>query len=209
MGKSRAKRPAYSRQSIQNAVAQRLGAGKTKKVVPLNREAIGWVVQRCAIAAAHDILQLGQCGSAVLTLKMNNAISRYILDRNRHGEPMARKLLEKATAHLMPEEFLLPAGKLPRTKREFETFAEWRDTAKMEIRFFVVAAEEMGFTPEQIEAVKQGTKEKYQLFLSWAEESGSEKAAYARLSKTIEDVYGMGAMPERTDGLGPVFGKAF
>lgn len=208
MGKSRAKRPAYSRRSIQNAVAQRLGAGKSKKVVLLNREAIGWVVQRCAVAAAHDILQLGQCDVAVLTLKMNNAISRYILDRNRYGEPMARKLLEKATAHLMPEEFLLPAGKLPRTKREFETFAEWRDTAKIEIRFFVVAAEEMGFTPEQIEAVKRGTKEKYQLFLSWAEESGSEKVAYERLNKTIEDIYGMGAMPERTDGLGPIFGKA-
>ena len=77
----------------------------------------------------------------------------------------------------------------------------------MEIRFFVAAAEETGFTPEQIEAVKRGTKEKYQLFLSWAEESGSEKVAYERLSKTIEDVYGMGSMLERTDGLGPVFGK--
>ena len=206
MGKSRAKRPAYSRRSIQNAVAQRLGAGKSKKVVLLNREAIGWVVQRCAVAAAHDILQLGQCDVAVLTLKMNNAISRYILDRNRYGEPMARKLLEKATAHLMPEEFWLPVGGLVGSEKKLRVLAERRDAAKMIVRFFVESLEEMGYTPEQIEAVKEEIKKNYQQFLGWVDDGG-EEVAYDRLRRVIEDIYGVGAMVERVKGEEPVFGE--
>ena len=44
MGKSRARMPAFYRQSIQNAVNQQINIGKSKHRTTLNREAIGQVV---------------------------------------------------------------------------------------------------------------------------------------------------------------------
>lgn len=55
MGKSRARMPAFYRQSIQNAVNQQINIGKSKHRTTLNREAIGQVVSYCAVAAAHDL----------------------------------------------------------------------------------------------------------------------------------------------------------
>lgn len=112
MGKSRARVPAFYRQSIQNAVNQQINIGKSKHRTMLNREAIGKVVSYCTIAAAHDLLDWGEKESTILTLKMNNAASRYILDHDKYGAPEAKKRLEERTAHLMPEEFWLPAGDL-------------------------------------------------------------------------------------------------
>ena len=55
MGKSRARMPAFYRQSIQNAVNQQINISKSKHRTMLNREAIGQVVSYCAVAAAHDL----------------------------------------------------------------------------------------------------------------------------------------------------------
>lgn len=104
--------PAFYRQSIQNAVNQQINIGKSKHRTTLNREAIGQVVSYCAVAAAHDLWDWGEKESTLLTLKMNNAASRYIMDHDKYGAPEARKRLEARTAHLMPEEFWLPAGSL-------------------------------------------------------------------------------------------------
>lgn len=112
MGKSRARMPAFYRQSIQNAVNQQINISKSKRRTMLNREAIGQVVSYCTIAAAHDLWDWGEKESTILTLKMNNAASRYILDLDKYGTPEARKRLRERTAHLMPEEFWLPAGDL-------------------------------------------------------------------------------------------------
>lgn len=102
--------PAFYRQSIQNAVNQQINIGKSKHRTTLNREAIGQVVSYCAVAAAHDLWDWGEKESTLLTLKMNNAASRYIMDHDKYGAPEAFKRLEARTAHLMPEEFWLPAG---------------------------------------------------------------------------------------------------
>lgn len=104
--------PAFYRQSIQNAVNQQINIGKSKHRTTLNREAIGQVVSYCAVAAAHDLWDWGEKESTLLTLKMNNAASRYIMDHDKYGAPEALKRLEARTAHLMPEEFWLPAGNL-------------------------------------------------------------------------------------------------
>lgn len=112
MGKSRARMPAFYRQSIQNAVNQQINISKSKHRTMLNREAIGQVVSYCAVAAAHDLWDWGEKESTLLTLKMNNAASRYILDHDKYGAPEAKKRLEARTAHLMPEEFWLPVGGL-------------------------------------------------------------------------------------------------
>lgn len=49
MGKSRARVPAFYRQSIQNAVNQQINIGKSKHRTMLNREAIGQVVSYCTM----------------------------------------------------------------------------------------------------------------------------------------------------------------
>lgn len=105
MGKSRARMPAFYRQSIQNAVNQQINISKSKHRTMLNREAIRQVVSYCTIAATHDLWDWGEKESTILTLKMNNAESRYILDLDKYGTPEARKRLRERTAHLMPEEF--------------------------------------------------------------------------------------------------------
>lgn len=110
MGKSRARMPAFYRQSIQNAVNQQINISKSKHRTILNREAIRRVVSYCTIAAAHDLWDWGEKESTILNLKMNNAASRYVLDLDKYGTPEARKRLRERTAHLMPEEFWLPAG---------------------------------------------------------------------------------------------------
>ena len=77
--------PAFYRQSIQNAVNQQINIGKSKHRTTLNREAIGQVVSYCAVAAAHDLWDWGEKESTLLTLKMNNAASRYIMDHDNSG----------------------------------------------------------------------------------------------------------------------------
>ena len=86
--------PSFYRQSIQNAVNQQINIGKSKHRTTLNREAIGQVVSYCAVAAAHDLWDWGEKESTLLTLKMNNAASRYILDHDKYGAPEAKKRLE-------------------------------------------------------------------------------------------------------------------
>lgn len=165
MGKSRARLPAFYRQSIQNAVNQQINISKSKHRTMLNREAIGQVVSYCAVAAAHDLWDWGEKESTLLTLKMNNAASRYILDHDKYGAPEAKKRLEARTAHLMPEEFWLPVGGLVGSEKKLRVLAERRDAAKMIVRFFVESLEEMEYTPEQIEVVKEEIKKNYQQFL--------------------------------------------
>lgn len=206
MGKSRARMPAFYRQSIQNAVNQQINISKSKHRTTLNREAIGQVVSYCAVAAAHDLWDWGEKESTLLTLKMNNAASRYILDHDKYGAPEAKKRLEARTAHLMPEEFWLPVGGLVGSEKKLRVLAERRDAAKMIVRFFVESLEEMEYTPEQIEIVKEEIKKNYQQFLGWVDDGG-EEFAYDRLRRVIEDIYGVGAMVERVKGEEPVFGE--
>lgn len=205
MGKSRARVPAFYRQSIQNAVNQQINIGKSKHRTMLNREAIGQVVSYCTIAAAHDLLDWGEKESTILILKMNNAASRYILDHDKYGAPEAKKRLEERTAHLMPEELWLPAGDLVGSEKKLRILAERRDAAKMIIRFMAESLEEMEYIPEQIEAVKKEAKANYDQFLEWSKDG--EKVAYDRLRRVIEDIYGVGAMVERVEGEDPIFGK--
>lgn len=205
MGKSRARVPAFYRQSIQNAVNQQINIGKSKHRTMLNREAIGQVVSYCTITAAHDLLDWGEKESTILTLKMNNAASRYILDHDKYGAPEAKKRLEERTAHLMPEEFWLPAGDLVGSEKKLRILAERRDAAKMIIRFMAESLEEMEYIPEQIEAVKKEAKANYDQFLEWSKDG--EEVAYDRLRRVIEDIYGVGAMVERVEGEDPIFGK--
>lgn len=205
MGKSRARVPAFYRQSIQNAVNQQINIGKSKHRTMLNREAIGQVVSYCTIAAAHDLLDWGEKESTILTLKMNNAASRYILDHDKYGAPEAKKRLEERTAHLMPEELWLPAGDLVGSEKKLRILAERRDAAKMIIRFMAESLEEMEYIPEQIEAVKKEAKANYDQFLEWSKDG--EEVAYDRLRRVIEDIYGVGAMVERVEGEDPIFGK--
>lgn len=58
MGKSRARMPAFYRQSIQNAVNQQINIGKSKHRTTLNREAIGQVF-RTAQLPRHMISGTG------------------------------------------------------------------------------------------------------------------------------------------------------
>lgn len=74
----------------------------------------------------------------------------------------------------------------------------------MIVRFFAESLEEMEYTPEQIEAVKEEIKKNYQQFLGWVDDGG-EEVAYDRLRRVIEDIYGVGAMVERVKGEEPVF----
>lgn len=203
MGKSRARMPAFYRQSIQNAVNQQINISKSKRRTMLNREAIEQVVSYCTIAAVHDLWDWGEKESAILTLKMNNAASRYILDLDKYGTPEARKRLRERTAHLMPEELWLPAGDLVGSEKKLRILAERRDAAKMIIRFMAESLEEMGYTPEQIEAVKKEAKANYAQFLEWSKDG--EEAAYDRLRRVIEGIYGVGAMVERVEGEDPNF----
>ena len=123
--------PAFYRQSIQNAVNQQINIGKSKHRTTLNREAIGQVVSYCAVAAAHDLWDWGEKESTLLTLKMNNAASRYIMDHDKYGAPEALKRLEARTAHLMPEEFWLPAGGLVGSEKKLRVLAERRNQEKL------------------------------------------------------------------------------
>lgn len=66
----------------------------------------------------------------------------------------------------------------------------------MIVRFFAESLEEMEYTPEQIETVKEEIKKNYQQFLGWVDDGG-EEVAYDRLRRVIEDIYGVGAMVER------------
>ena len=112
----------------------------------------------------------------------------------------------RGLAHLMPEEFWLPAGGLVGSEKKLRVLAERRDAAKMIVRFFVESLEEMEYTPEQIEAVKEEIKKNYQQFLGWVDDGG-EEVAYDRLRRVIEDIYGVGAMVERVKGEEPIFGE--
>ena len=128
------------------------------------------------------------------------------MDHDKYGAPEALKRLEARTAHLMPEEFWLPAGGLVGSEKKLRVLAERRDAAKMIVRFFVESLEEMEYTPEQIETVKEEIKKNYQQFLGWVDDGG-EEVAYDRLRRVIEDIYGVGAMVERVKGEEPIFGE--
>lgn len=201
MGKSRARVPSYYRQSVQNAVNRQINLGRTKTAASLNREAIGQVVSYCFVAAAHDILNFDAGRAAVLTVKMNNAAERYTLDRDKRGARKAR------TTPLMVERFLLPAGKLGKTANEREILAERRDAADMVARYCVEALHDMSYTVEQIAAVMQETRSNFEQFLGWSEDG--EMVAYEKLRRVVEDIYGVGAMVERVNGQGPIFGTEF
>ena len=202
MGKSRARVPSYYRQSIQNAVNRQINLGRTKTAASLNREAIGQVVSYCFVAAAHDILDFDAGKAAVLTVKMNNAAEQYTLDRDKRGARKARIALEDRTTPLMVETFLLPAGKLGKTANEREIHA-----ADMVARYCVEALHDMSYTVEQIAAVMRETRSNFEQFLGWSEDG--EMVAYEKLRRVVEDIYGVGAMVERVNGKGPIFGSEF
>ena len=202
MGKSRARVPSYYRQSIQNAVNRQINLGRTKTAASLNREAIGQVVSYCFVAAAHDILDFDAGKAAVLTVKMNNAAEQYTLDRDKRGARKARIALEDRTTPLMVETFLLPAGKLGKTANEREILA-----ADMVARYCVEALHDMSYTVEQIAAVMRETRSNFEQFLGWSEDG--EMVAYEKLRRVVEDIYGVGAMVERVNGKGPIFGSEF
>lgn len=77
----------------------------------------------------------------------------------------------------------------------------------MIIRFMAESLEEMGYTPEQIEAVKKEAKANYAQFLEWSKDG--EEVAYDRLRRVIEDIYGVGAMVERVEGEDPISANPF
>ena len=197
MGKSRARVPSYYRQSIQNAVNRQINLGRTKMAASLNREAIGQVVSYCFVAAAHDILNF----------VAGKAAERYTLDRDKRGARKARIALEDRTTPLMVNRFLLPAGKLGKTANEREILAERRDAADMVARYCVEALHDMSYTVEQIAAVMQETCSNFEQFLGWSEDG--EMVAYEKLRRVVEDIYGVGAMVERVNGQGPIFGSEF
>ena len=115
--------------------------------------------------------------------------------------------LEARTTPLMVETFLLPAGKLGKTANEREILAERRDAADMVARYCVEALHDMSYTVEQIAAVMQETRSNFEQFLGWSEDG--ERVAYEKLRRVVEDIYGVGAMVERVNGQGPIFGTDF
>lgn len=110
--------------------------------------------------------------------------------------------VEEVPGPLCDGKFELPEA----VKEKLRVLAERRDAAKMIVRFFVESLEEMEYTPEQIETVKEEIKKNYQQFLGWVDDGG-EEFAYDRLRRVIEDIYGVGAMVERVKGEEPVFGE--
>ena len=218
MGKSRARVPSYYRQSIQNAVNRQINLGRTKMAASLNREAIGQVVSYCFVAAAHDILDFDAGKAAVLTVKMNNAAERYTLDRDKRGARKARIALEDRTTPLMVERFLLPAGKLGKIKTTLQIIAivllllnnfpfVYIGIPMDKIVLAAAALHDMSYTVEQIAAVMQETCSNFEQFLGWSEDG--EMVAYEKLRRVVEDIYGVGAMVERVNGQGPIFGSEF
>jgi hypothetical protein len=127
-----------------------------------------------------------------------------VLPKVQSGEVVKVELHRRFT--MLPEEFWLPAGGLVGSEKKLRVLAERRDAAKMIVRFFAESLEEMEYTPEQIEAVKEEIKKNYQQFLGWVDDGG-EEFAYDRLRRVIEDIYGVGAMVERVKGEEPVFGE--
>ena len=67
--------------------------------------------------------------------------------------------------------------------------------------------EYLGDTVEQIAAVMQETCSNFEQFLGWSEDG--EMVAYEKLRRVVEDIYGVGAMVERVNGQGPIFGTEF
>ena len=67
--------------------------------------------------------------------------------------------------------------------------------------------EYLGDTVEQIAAVMQETRSNFEQFLGWSEDG--EMVAYEKLRRVVEDIYGVGAMVERVNGQGPIFGSEF
>mgnify|MGYP004617701585 CR=1 FL=1 len=67
--------------------------------------------------------------------------------------------------------------------------------------------EYLGNTVEQIAAVMQETRSNFEQFLGWSEDG--EMVAYEKLCRMVEGIYGVGAMVERANGQGPVFGGEF
>lgn len=131
-----------------------------------------------------------------------------VLPKVQSGEVVKVELHRRFT--MLPEKeygnVKLPAGGLVGSEKKLRVLAERRDAAKMIVRFFAESLEEMEYTPEQIEAVKEEIKKNYQQFLGWVDDGG-EEFAYDRLRRVIEDIYGVGAMVERVKGEEPVFGE--
>lgn len=207
MSKSRARTPAFYRQSIRQSVVREINLGRNKATATLNREAVGQVLSYCFVAAAHDVLNFEAGKASILTVKMNNSADRYTLDRDKRGARKARIILEQRTKPLMLEGFLLPAGKMFKTANDREVLAERRDAASMVICFCVESMHDMGYSVEQIAAVLRETKANYNQFLEWAEDG--ECVAYDKLRRVVEDSYGVGAMVECVEGQGPIFAKEF
>lgn len=77
----------------------------------------------------------------------------------------------------------------------------------MVARYCVEALHDMSYTVEQIAAVMQETRSNFEQFLGWSEDG--EMVAYEKLRRVVEDIYGVGAMVERVNGQGPIFGTEF
>ena len=102
---------------------------------------------------------------------------------------------------------VIAAGKLGKTANEREVLAKRRDAADMVARYYVEALHDMSYTVEQIAAVMRETRSNFEQFLGWSEDG--EMVAYEKLCRMVEGIYGVGAMVERANGQGPVFGGEF
>lgn len=210
MGKSSNTRmtPAYWKKNIAvNATKRILKSADSKKRTELDRFAIGQVVSYCSIIAVNDLFNAGQNGVERLTVKMNAAADKYIVQRRQHGQMFARNALAERTDCFFAEPFVLPAGKMPKKDKERRRLAERRDAADMVMRYYVEALHELGYSMDQIASAVRETRKNYSQFLEWAEDG--EDVAYEKLRRVIEQTVGGCIFVEEVEGEPPVFGEAF
>jgi len=198
--------PGYYRRNVAvNAVRK---AQNHQKTVDENREAIGRVVTYCVIIALHDRFGIGKDRMENLGTAINRAAQKHETLCRVKGYDRAKKELVQETQRVMPQGFVLPAGKMPKTGKEREALVARREAAETTVRLLVSAVvEHLWFGEKRIGALLKETEVNYRQFLDWASEG--DAYGYTLIARKMEQITGDKIQVVEEEGKAPVFAKTY
>ena len=182
--------------------------GKTPESerVEKNREAAGHVISLCFMAALHDRHGIGKDRLERVIEAANGALERFAVNKRGVGMARAKRKLDEELDGLLTVDFVLPASKAPKSRRDWALLGERREAAEIVGKCYVLGTRQaLGFGVERLNETVRATEDVFRQFNEWAE--GGDWYGYNMLARRMTDILGEPVDVDESGADEPIFGK--
>lgn len=206
MGKRKTGAPHYGTVS---AAAQKryVRSGKTESQrAEENRAAAAHVISLCFMVALHDRYGVGKERLDRVVNAANAELEKFTLNKHGVGMERAKRELREKAGGLLTVKFVLPATKLPKTKRDWAMLWEQREAAEIVVNCYALGTRRaLGFGAERLNETVCATEEVFRKFGEWAE--GGDYFGYAMLARRMTEIMGEPVDVDESEADEPIFGE--